>query len=372
MRFEKATRSRSVTIIAHRTFITIALHLTIAITGSTCAGDEERLRTRLHGADQMWVINTRGISHQVCSANLDYPRLRVSQFQCGAGLMQSETDHLISTIASDPACVNVIYIHGNRFDRNDAWKRVWTVYHKIRSRCPQDIRMRWILWTWPADPMGGPIKDVRTKAPRADTQTLYAGWFLRRLHASQSDCQWNRVHIIGYSFGGRVATGCLHTAAGGSIGRRSLSGQPLLGARIHVNLIAPALDQHWLRSGSNHGMASQNLGSLNLFYNNRDRVLRLYSMISRVYNPVALGFRGLNGLADRNDGLPIAVQSKNCAGSVGLMHDELKYYEPCCSASRQIASSIIDNAPRQPIALEISYSDSTPARTLHEQTSTSR
>ena len=299
-------------------------------------------RAGLRDGDELWMINTRSISCNLNSANISNPALRVYRYQGASGFQVDTLDNLLIHSAQDTSCVNVLYIHGNRFTAQDAIKRVWNVYWRVRRQQSPAVRVRWILWSWPSDPTFGPLRDVRSKAMRADTQTLYVGWFLQRFTGT------DRLHIIGYSFGGRVATGGLHVAAGGTVGGRAVIGQPMLGQQIGVSLIAPALDRHWLSSGANHGLAVENIRQLNLFYNNHDGILKLYSMISKYYDPVALGFAGLSGLAPRSDGLPIAVCSKNCSGTVGINHDELKYYEHGCSAINTISASIDATFPLSP------------------------
>ncbi|WP_145098650.1 hypothetical protein [Rosistilla carotiformis] len=241
---------------------------------------------------------------------------------------------MYSRVAEDRSYLNVIYFHGNRFTAQEAIDRSLRIYRYVNRRCHNQTKIRWILWSWPSDPILNPLTDVRSKADRADTQALYAGRVLQHFPAP------DRLEMVGYSFGGRIVTGALHTAAGGAIKGRTLPGQPLLGARIGIHLVAPALDRHWLGRGQMHGKAVENIGAMNLFYNSRDRVLSLYAMVSKYHNPTALGFAGLGPLAKRSDQLPIEIHAKDCGGSVGILHDELKYFEPCCNAAEMIAASL--------------------------------
>ncbi|MEZ6092428.1 MAG: hypothetical protein R3C05_31365 [Pirellulaceae bacterium] len=288
----------------------------------------------LREGDEYWVINTRHISSNACHADLDSPRFSVYRYHDNIGLQFDSVEGLLSTAATDADCLNILYIHGNRMKSQEAIDRSLKIYRLIQNRRCDQTKIRWILWSWPSDPIFNPLTDVRQKAARADAQALYVGWFLRRFPAI------DRIEMIGYSFGGRIVTGALHTAAGGAMFGRTLPGPPLSGARIGINLVAPALDRHWLANGAKHGMAVENIGSLNLFYNSGDRVLKLYKMVSKYYDPVALGSAGLGPLGTRSDQLPIAVVSRNCVGTVGLIHDELLYYEPGCDAAPWIARSI--------------------------------
>lgn len=313
-------------------FRTVAVMMVALVLTLLCAGNGRA--AMLRDGDEYWVINTRSISCDSCCANIDQPNLKVYRYWQGHGLRHDCVDGLFDRVSEDRSFLNVIYVHGNRFTSQEAIDRSLYIYRKVNRWCKEPVKIRWILWSWPSDPIFNPLTDVRTKAARADTQTLYAGWLLQNFPAT------DRLEMVGYSFGGRIVTGALHTAAGGPMHGRRLNGPPLRGARIGVNLVAPALDRHWLSAGSKHGLAAENIGAMNLFYNSRDRVLSLYSMVSKYYNPVALGFAGLGTLAERSDHQPIQILAKDCGGSVGLMHDEMKYYETCCRAAMMIASSI--------------------------------
>ncbi len=333
VRFVNIPRSSNVVDAVHsmssRSIATLGVVLLLTVLSSSVSH-----AALLREGDEYWVLNSRCISSVACRANLENPNLKVYRYHQGQGLQHDSVNGLYTRVDEDHSFLNVIYIHGNRFTSQEAIDRSLKIYRSVNRRCHDQTRIRWILWSWPSDPIFNPLTDVRTKAQRADTQALYVGWLLQHFPAP------DRLEMIGYSFGGRIVTGALHTAAGGEMKGRTLSGPPLRGSRIGIHLVAPALDRHWLASGSRHGLAAENIGSMNLFYNSRDRVLKLYSMVSKYYNPVALGFAGLGQLAARSDHLPIQIRARDCGGAVGLLHDELKYFEPCCNVAETIATTL--------------------------------
>src|SRR5690606_32277769 len=107
----------------------------------------------------------------------------------------------------DPARPTVIFVHGNRFSADDAITSGWQAYHAL-TRCASDQPVRFVIWSWPSDKQGGPIRDARTKSSR----TLVEGYYLARLMTRiQPEVS---TGIVGYSFGSRVALGAVHLAGG--------------------------------------------------------------------------------------------------------------------------------------------------------------
>jgi hypothetical protein len=210
------------------------------------------------------------------------------------------------------------------------------VYRNVKQR-RRDDPVDWVIWSWPSEKQGILIYDARLKASRTDGQGLYLAWLLRR-HA---EAQVNTT-LIGYSFGGRIITGALHAAAGGSLAGRKVGGPPVVGGPFDAGLVAPAVDSHWLTSHGYHRLATQNLQRLVLLYNRRDAVLKRYWLIDRVRGRMALGYSGPTAFAPRLDGSRLPVRSRDCSPSIGLQHDELDYYRKTCQAGLEMARLIDD------------------------------
>ncbi len=296
-------------------------------------------------ADRFWLISTRGIQTSVACATLDPPHLRVSRLDCRGRVFPSSLDEYLSFRRVERP--TVIYVHGNRIDTSaDAIRRALSVYRDIRCyrRCTNlpSQPIDWVIWSWPSQRESIALKDVRIKAARTDTQGLYLAWLLRE-HVRLNQ----PTAMIGYSFGGRIVTGALHALAGGSLRRRSLPGEVILGARIDVGLVAPAMEDDWLDVGGYHELATKNIDSISLLYNQQDVVLKNYWRLNRIRNADALGYSGPSRFAPRLDGSRVTVLSRDCAAAVGRQHSELDYYNSRCGGgmvmSHMIASSLIDN-----------------------------
>ena len=104
-----------------------------------------------------------------------------------------------------------------------------------------------------------------------------------------------------------------------------------------MGLIAPALEDDWLRAGHYHGLASQNIRALSILYNRRDAVLKRYWLIDRVRGNRALGYTGPKSIAPRVDGSAMPVHAHDCSLTLGIRHDEKKYYLEECHAGVKMA-----------------------------------
>ncbi len=295
----------------------------------------------LSAEDRLWMISSRHITSEACQADLNSVSLRFSRLYCNGQTTSSSVDEYFSTLDSSRPVV--VYVHGNRQDAQDAIERGLFVYREtVQYRCgvgPID----WVIWSWPSDKEGILVKDAREKAYRTDAQGLYLASILRR-HAEQS----LPTTLIGYSFGGRVITGALHAMAGGSIGRRTLPGAPVIGASYDVGLVAPAIENDWMDTCGYHSLATQNIDRIVLLYNQRDAVLKRYWLLDKMRSSVALGYSGPKTFADRFDGTRLPVRSRDCSPVVGLRHVEEDYYKQSCRAGREMASLIAGSLEATP------------------------
>lgn len=284
--------------------------------------------------DRLWLISTRSLPSQTCRAELDHPSYSVSRLSTCGRREPSSLDEYFATLTPDRPVV--VYVHGNRLNGGEAIQRSLTVYRNISaSRCAEPID--WVLFSWPATVSGHPLRDARIKAERTDAQGLYLAWLLRRHHEAALN-----TAVIGYSFGGRIATGSLHAMAGGPLGRRALPGPPVVGANIDLGLMAPAIDSNWMATRGYHGQSTKNLERLVLLYNRRDAVLKRYWLLNKMRGRMALGYTGPRSLAPRVDGSKVPVRSRDCARFIGLAHGELDYYQSRCRAGSVMASLIND------------------------------
>ena len=284
--------------------------------------------------DRLWLISTRRITSQVCRANLESPALSIRRLDCGGSSEAATVQQYGDSIGQSRAVV--VYIHGNRMEHHEARSRGMAVYRNSRS-CRKSRAIDWVIWSWPSAKAGFLTRDARIKAKRTDAQGLYLAWLLRK-HAERSAA----TTLIGYSFGGRIATGALHAMAGGTLGGRSLPGPGVSGEPINAGLIAPAIDSHWLSGHGYHRNASTNMHRMVLMYNRRDIILKSYWRIDKIRGRMALGYSGPTLFAPRADGSRLPVKSRECSSWIGIKHHELDYYTSGCRAGAEMASLIDD------------------------------
>jgi hypothetical protein len=272
-------------------------------------------------ADELWFINTRGVA-------------------CGA-LNASSTDHWTAHRAmpggpwqrasvadlwaqSGDGRVNAFYVHGNRINTQWAMRNGTTAYQALVRPLPTaPPPIRFIIWSWPSDRIGRPLRDARYKAEVADGECFKLGWFLGQMQPT------SQVGLVGFSYGARIITGASHLLAGGQLFGRVVG-------RVHQPALrsvlwAAALHDYWLNPGQLHGRALYaNQGMLNL-YNPCDRVLRRYAALDRSARAQSLGFTGvpagwLGAGAQR-------FAQRNVCCHVGNRHD----MEPYCYSPTVLA-----------------------------------
>ncbi|MCC6507943.1 MAG: hypothetical protein IT423_02470 [Pirellulaceae bacterium] len=296
----------------------VAISLGSAATSpSAHANDVPRLRS----GDELWEVSSRCLPDLGKCVTLDPVTFRVTQFHCAQGWRTTDESALKTSFQLQPAMRTIIYAHGNWMTQENTRGRASYVYNRAARRADEPIRF--IIYSWPSQRDGRPLRDVYEKADRSNIDTYYFGHFLNRIPETSP------LGILGFSFGGRVVGGGLHLVSGGQLEGRST---PVWGTprQVHVSFVAPAFDRTWLVSGREYGMAMQNVEKLVNIYNSRDPVLRRVRFLDRVSTPIAAGF---SGLADPRATQPLQddqrIAQYDCGDSVGTSHDEMNYYQHC-------------------------------------------
>jgi len=238
----------------------------------------------LRPQDSIWLVSTRHLS--CVGSQAGCPPLKIWQRQPGTGWTRTTTEAFCSI--DDPRTITTFYVHGNRVDSDQAVAGGLSIYRVVASRATEEIRLRYVIWSWPSDRVRGPLRDVRSKARRSNLEGYYLGCLLSRLDPH------DRVSLIGHSFGARIATGSLHLLAGGSLCGRVLPvDNEVVRTPVRVVAIAAALDNDWLLPGHCHGLTVSLTDRMLVMYNPRDPVLRRYPMIASGRSGQALGYTGL-------------------------------------------------------------------------------
>lgn len=280
--------------------------------------------------DDVWLISTRCLGWAVCGAE---PRLSFLRYKQTGGWERTDLDAFLE--ADDPDVVTIFYVHGNRVEPNEASQIGWSMYHAMLDKTSDERPVRFVIWSWPAEEGGRPIRDARAKAQRTESESYYLGWLLSKMDPQV------QVSLTGFSFGGRIVTGALQLTAGGSLAGLTLPGRgnPTR-TPARVVLMSPALHNYWLEPGAYHGQALALVERMLIYYNSCDKVLKYYRFLDRCARAEALGSTGLYF----NASVPIDQQDVCC--TIGSQHSSRPYF---CStvlmrrASRYVRWEAIDS-----------------------------
>ncbi len=161
--------------------------------------------------------------------------------------MRSDLAELVAT--DDPDVISVVFLHGNRIPSCEAFTKGWSAYRQL-VRCADERPVRFVIWSWPSEKVGGPVEDARVKAARTNTHGYYLAWFVDQLNPAVPVALW------GHSFGARIATGALHLLGDGTLAGRTLADRVSNSPRtMRAALLAAAVDRDWLLPGHCHGQA---------------------------------------------------------------------------------------------------------------------
>ena len=86
------------------------------------------------------------------------------------------------------------------------------------------------------------------------------------------------LSLIGHSHGARTVSAALHLLGGGDVQGHQWVASPRLGRRIHVVLVAAAIDHQWLDPDGKYGRALSSAESILNLRNRRDAALGIYPL----------------------------------------------------------------------------------------------
>ena len=265
-----------------------------------------------HPSD-IWLVSTRNLPRPRHQSEWEKPP---NVWMCQDGSIErSSLDELFAS--HDPTQVTCVFVHGNRMSWSDAQGQGLCVYDKlVRSDRP----CRYIIWSWPSDKTSQPLRDARSKADRADGDSLYLATFLASLSPN------SKVVMIGYSFGSRLVTGSAHLLAGGTIHDNCLRKGEASRVRPRAILLASAFPCHWLLPGNAHGLALSQIDHVTLFHNRRDPVLCHYHLIFKSPRRVqALGYGGIS--TAKLGALGVSIDQYDVTNKVGSSHSLFRFVD---------------------------------------------
>lgn len=243
----------------------------------------------LQESDQVFLVSTRRIGVE-CNSRLMQTGLDCQQ---RVEPMTRNPVWLLSdwrrAIASDPRRSTIVYVHGNRVSSGYDKVEGMSVYRSFRKHHPNHPPVRFIIWSWPASQIPGPIKDYMVKAQRTNPAAWQLAWMLNRMPTGA------RVRLVGYSYGTRVVSGAAHLLAGGQIGSLRLQEPKRDRARpIRVALMAAAFDADWLQPDRQYSRAVSQMERAIIATNQLDPAMRFYHLSNGRGRMDALGKYGVH------------------------------------------------------------------------------
>jgi hypothetical protein len=267
---------------------------------------------RVREQDQIWLVSTR---HLGCAIGGKYqPTFQVWRYEKGVWQPRTVEDFYAE---DSPDLVTPIYVHGNRIDAHLASSYGLSFYFEFAGKLYSEPPVRFVIWSWPADQIRGPLKDVRSKAARSDYEAFFLGSFLSRMQPEV------RVGLLGFSFGARIISGAMHLAEGGQIFGATIPDGPR--ARFRVAMWSAAEHNHWYQPGQFHDRAIAAAEAWFIPINPCDPVLARYRHIDPCGCPAAVGYAGISG---RNLLPAVAnarIEEVNVSNIVGSQHDWRPY-----------------------------------------------
>lgn len=234
--------------------------------------------------DQVWLVSCRSLGCGPLEGQVT--KMQYLRYDRRQSWVHASLPELLAT--DDPSMTTILFAHGNRITYEDAFTTGWNVYGALaQSADPRPIRF--IIWSWPSEPLRGLVDDARVKAWRTGPAGYQMAWLIDQLNPQVP------VSLCGHSFGARIATGALHLLGGGSIDGHRLE------PRVHPDrqpvqavLLAAALDNHWLLPGHYHGRAMSQVSTMFLVNNGCDMLLKRYHILyGDRGREQALGYTGL-------------------------------------------------------------------------------
>ncbi len=233
----------------------------------------------------IWIIDT----HPVGDCDCDASKARYLRLGDDCQWVCESEEAFLTTLDPDKP-INIMlpgYATGMKWIVEHVWLFHGKLEAQAKCRGLECAPTRLCILGWPSEIDSAPVvQDAREKAVRAETE----GYWLAQLISKMPKDY--RVNLVGYSFGGRIATSTAHHLAGGArCNCPSISATNSV--RLTGTLMAAAVDADWLSQCQPHSLALGRFERLLLLNNCKDRVLKAYRILSRSRKPEALGAIGL-------------------------------------------------------------------------------
>lgn len=261
----------------------------------------------------LWLVSSRA-----AGCGLELSDLDLYRYTPGAGWSSSSMPAFLAE--DSPAVPTVFFVHGNRYTAEDALQTGETLYHSLACSAEEQGPVRFVIWSWPSGEIDGhQIKDLRTKALRAEWQGIQLAQFVDKINPNV------RVALLGHSYGSRLISSSLHVMGGGEIAGHALDAPIKRNEPLRVVFMAAAMGNQWILPGERHGQAMNAADEVLVVANSRDRVLKWYPHLFPGPGPEALGYTGV-AMPGRLGPHYDKVEQIDVAPLIGKEHNLADYY----------------------------------------------
>lgn len=265
--------------------------------------------------DEVWVIDSRGF--RVDSPDTTIRRLRYERYIAGRGWQKMQ----FADFAAQPAdMVTSFFIVGNYYTHPETIRTGWFAYHRLVAACAEDVRLRFVIWSWPSDPVPGRrLPDARLKLTRVDPTAYHLAALIDRLDPATP------ISLCGSSYGVGISVGAVQLLSGDRLDYLRLSPRSGAARRIRLVMLGAAIHDDTFLPGRKHDMVLPWIERGLVFVNPRDRVLKVYHFLyGRRSGVMSLGRNGPVGVRSLKDGYKLAAVRSD--PYVGHEHGMMPYW----------------------------------------------
>ncbi|HWB07878.1 MAG TPA: hypothetical protein VG826_01450 [Pirellulales bacterium] len=285
---------------------------------AVCPVSREAVRPQ----DEFWSINSRGTCATSPERAVD--DLRYEQYVPGRGWTRRQlADFAIQAPDGNQSkrTVTSFFIVGNYYTHAEAVKTGWYAYHRLVAHGADDVAVRFVIWSWPADPVPGRrLNDAKIKFTRVDPSAYQLARLVDQLDPDVP------LTFCGSSFGAGIAGGALQLLAGGRLGPYQLEAVPRPKRQTRLVVLGAAINNDAFLPGRKYGMALSQAERTLVFVNPDDLALRVYHrLFSRRRVVSALGLTGPAGLR-RSPHAP-RIELAWASPHVGRKHGMMPYWQ---------------------------------------------
>jgi len=258
--------------------------------------------------DQVWSISTE----KICPLGF-CPQDLIVKRRIGSCWSEADINDLLNHHKTDEL-PTVIFIHGNQTNSDYARARGLQIYRQMVCSCqPPPFRM--VIWAWPSDDCGKPVKNYLPIVHRSLVEGYAMGWFLNTAQRPE------KTRIFAYSLGAQVALSTLEV----------MDKEYMSSNLYRVASLAPVAACRWPQNPEQRQSVYDRIDQLFIVKSSRDYVVNAYRMGCQSSIPRCgkIGLRSLHKIDCEEK-----VSEIDVVRFVGRVHGAQEYFKSPCVACR--------------------------------------